>query len=46
LKLYELYTNLSQNIKNNFGHKIIFSAEERKNTFLVFLPDEQITKEI
>ena len=46
LKLYELYTRLSGNIKNNFGKKIIFPAGERKNNFLVFLPDDQITKEI
>lgn len=45
LKLYELYVNLSQNIKNNFGKKIIFYPEERKNNYLVFLPDEKITKE-
>ena len=45
LKLYELYTKLSKNIKENFGQKIIFAPLERKNDFLVFLPDEQITKE-
>jgi segregation and condensation protein A len=45
LKLYEMYTRLAENIKNTFGNKIIFSAEERKNNFLVFLPDEQITRE-
>lgn len=46
LKLYELYTQLSRNIKNNFGKKIIFAPQERKNDFLVFLPDDRITKEI
>ncbi len=45
LKLYELYTKLSGNIKELFGDKIIFAPEERKHDFLVFLPDEQITKE-
>ena len=45
LKLYELYTKLSINIKNAFGRKIIFAPLERKNDFLVFLPDDQITKE-
>ncbi|MEK7104871.1 MAG: ScpA family protein, partial [Patescibacteria group bacterium] len=45
LKLYELYTKLSKNIKEMFGKKIIFAPLERKNDFLVFLPDEQITKE-
>lgn len=45
LKLYELYTKLSKNIKDRFGEKIIFASLERKNAFLVFLPDEQITKE-
>lgn len=50
LRLYELFTRLAVNIKNNFGKKIIFPAEERKparrggNNVLVFLPDEQITK--
>ena len=45
LKLYELYTRLSRNVKDNFGKNIIFQAEERKHGFLVFLPDGQITKE-
>ena len=45
LKLYELYTRLAGKIKNIFGKKIIFAPLERKNEFLVFLPDEQITKE-
>jgi segregation and condensation protein A len=45
LRLYELFTRLGGNIKDNFGKKIIFSAEERKNNILVFLPDEQITKD-
>lgn len=45
LKLYEFYTKLSLHLKNNFGKKIIFAGEERKNDFLVFLPDDQITKE-
>lgn len=45
LKLYELYTKLSKNIKEMFGKKMIFAPLERKNEVLVFLPDEQITKE-
>ena len=44
LRLYELFTKLGGNIKNNFGEKIIFAPMERKNEVLVFLPDEQITK--
>lgn len=51
LRLYELFTRLGDNIKNNFGKKIIFAPLERKNnlrawghTTLVFLPDDQITK--
>src|SRR3989338_524332 len=45
LRLYELFTKLGSNIKNNFGKKIIFAPLERKNDTLVFLPDDQITKE-
>jgi len=52
LRLYELFTKLSGKIKNNFGQKIIFAPLERKNdlrawghTTLVFLPDDQITKD-
>jgi segregation and condensation protein A len=45
LKLFELYSNLSVHIKNNFGKKIIFSPQERKNTNVVFLPDNQISQE-
>ncbi len=45
LRLYELFMKKSANIKNNFGKKIIFAPLERKNEVLVFLPDEQITKE-
>ncbi len=52
LRLYELFMKLGENIKNNFGQKIIFAPLERKNdlrawghTTLVFLPDAQITKE-
>jgi len=52
LRLYEQFIKLSGNIRNNFGRKIIFAPLERKNnlrawshTTLVFLPDEQITKE-
>lgn len=45
LRLYELFNKLGVNIKNNFGKKMIFLPEERKNEVLVFLPDQQITKE-
>lgn len=45
LRLYELFTKLSINVKSNFGKKIIFPALERKNENIVFLPDDQITKE-
>ena len=45
LRLYELFTKLGGNVKNNFGKKIIFAPLERKNNVLVFLPDERITPE-
>ena len=45
LRLYEIFTKLGGNIKNNFGRKIIFAPMERKNHNIVFLPDDQITKE-
>jgi len=45
LRLYELFMKLGGNIKNNFGRKIIFAPLERRNNVLVFLPDDQITKE-
>jgi len=45
LKLYELYTKLGGHIKEMFGEKIIFAPLERKNEVLIFLPDDQITKE-
>ncbi len=45
LRLYELFTKLSLNIKSDFGKRIIFDPLERKNKTLVFLPDEKITKE-
>lgn len=45
LRLYEIFTKLGGNIKNNFGEKIIFAPMERKNQTLVFLPDSQITQE-
>ena len=44
LRLYELFMRLGSNIKNNFGEKIIFAANERKNDSIIFLPDNQITK--
>src|ERR1035437_5071640 len=45
LRLYELYTRLSENLKNEFGKNMIFAPLERKSDILVFLPDDQITKE-
>lgn len=45
LKLYKKYCDLSINIKNNFGKKIIYFALEKKNIDVVFLPDNQITKD-
>lgn len=45
LRLYKLFISLGGNIKNNFGKRIIFAPLERKNNVLVFLPDEQITKD-
>jgi len=44
LRLYEMFTKLGGNIKSNFGKKIIFAPQERKNDVLIFLPDEKITK--
>lgn len=43
LRLYELFTKLGSNIKSDFGKRIIFAPLERKNTNIVFLPDDQIT---
>lgn len=45
LRLYAIFTKLGGKIKSNFGRKIIFPAEERRNDVLVFLPDSQITKD-
>ena len=45
LRLYELFTRLGGNLKNNFGKHIIFAPEERKSGMVVFLPDERITRE-
>lgn len=45
LRLYELFTRLGGNVKSKFGKRIIFAPLERKTEFLIFLPDEQITKE-
>ncbi len=47
LRLYELFTKLGIKVKSMFGEKMIFAPLERKlrNNVLVFLPDEQITKE-
>ncbi len=45
LRLYEFFTKLGGNVKNMFGEKIIFAPLERKADTIVFLPDEQITKD-
>ena len=45
LRLFEFYTKLGINIKNQFGKEMIFAPLERKNDVLVFLPDAQITRE-
>ncbi len=45
LRLYELFTRLSGNVKNIFGGKMIFAPLERRNDAIVFLPDEQIPRE-
>lgn len=45
LRLYELFNRLGLNIKNNFGKEMIFAPLERKSDVLIFLPDNQITKE-
>lgn len=45
LRLYELFTRLSGNIKSQFGKRIIFLPEERKSGMVVFLPDARITRE-
>src|SRR3989338_2792315 len=45
LRLFELFTRLGLNVKKDFGKRIIFVPEERKRNVLVFLPDNQITKE-
>ena len=45
LRLFELFAKLGSNIKNNFARKIIFAPLERKNENIVFLPDDQVTKE-
>jgi segregation and condensation protein A len=45
LRLYELFMKLGENVKSNFGKKMIFAPLERKSDVLVFLPDDQITRE-
>jgi segregation and condensation protein A len=45
LRLYQIFSKLSKNIKNIFGQKIIFTPLEssKKNVENIFVPDEQIT---
>lgn len=45
LKLYELFSRLSVHVKESFGKNVIFAPQERKSDVLVFLPDDQITRE-
>lgn len=45
LRLYKIFTSLGSKIKSNFGKRIIFAPLERKNEVLIFLPDEQISRE-
>lgn len=45
LRLFELYSELSINIKKNFGKQIIFERGDRKIEEKVFIPDSKITKE-
>lgn len=45
LRLYELFTKLSLNIKNNFNKQNIYFPEERKNYEVIFLPDDQISRD-
>jgi segregation and condensation protein A len=45
LRLYEIFTKLGLDIKKDFGKKMIFGAEEKKHTNIIFLPDERITRE-
>lgn len=45
LRLYELFSKLSLDVKENFGKKIMFAPLDRKSDLLIFLPDDQITKE-
>ncbi|MBI3888740.1 segregation/condensation protein A [Candidatus Nomurabacteria bacterium] len=45
LRLYELFLRLGGNIKSDFGKKIIFAPNERKNENIIFLPDNQITRD-
>lgn len=45
LRLYKIFIELGGNVKKNFGKKMIFAPLERKNQTLVFLPDNQISKD-
>ncbi len=44
LRLYKIFTELGVKVRSIFGKKIIFAPQDRKIETLVFLPDEQITK--
>lgn len=43
LAMYEMFRNLSQHIKNNFGKKIIFERSDRPEMQPVFAPDPRVT---
>ena len=43
LALYELFRNLSQHIKNNFGKQLLFERSGRPEATVVFAPDPRTT---
>jgi len=45
LRLYKLFTELGDKVRNSFGKKIIFAPQDRKIDTLVFLPDAQISRD-
>ena len=45
LRLYELFSNIAEEIRLEYGKQIIFFPEERKLSGAIFTPDPQITPE-
>ena len=41
--MYELFRNLSQHIKTNFGKQLIFERSDRPEMQVVFAPDDRAT---